>query len=75
MRTVGPLSVTWHRSPSSACAALSLSLSNAMVGLQATSRLACQIKLTKELDGLVVGIPDGAHNYMDHIPFDDRSAR
>lgn len=25
------------------------------------SRLSCQIKMTKELDGLVVGLPDGQH--------------
>ena len=38
---------------------------------QPTSRLGCQLKLTKELDGLEVTIPEDAHNLMDDIPFDD----
>ena len=37
---------------------------------QITSRLGCQIKLTKELDGLVVLLPKGSNNLMDHIPFE-----
>jgi len=34
------------------------------VGLTATSRLACQIVMTEELDGLVVSLPEEAHNMM-----------
>ncbi len=30
-------------------------------GAQPNSRLACQIKMSRELDGLVVGLPDGQH--------------
>ncbi|KAL9190351.1 hypothetical protein ACHAXT_007562 [Thalassiosira profunda] len=37
---------------------------------QLTSRLGCQIKLTKELDGLVVLLPGGSNNLMDFVPFD-----
>ena len=37
------------------------------------SRLGCRVVLTPELDGVVISIPDGAHNYMDDIPFKDRS--
>ena len=37
---------------------------------QLTSRLGCQIKLTKELDGLVILLPKGSNNLMDHIPFE-----
>ena len=37
---------------------------------QMTSRLGCQIKLTKDLDGLVVLLPKGSNNLMDHIPFE-----
>jgi ferredoxin len=40
-------------------------------GARETSRLGCQIVLTKDLDGLVVRIPSGANNIMDHIPFKD----
>ena len=36
-----------------------------------TSRLGCQIKLSIELDGMVVTIPDGANNIFDPIPFKD----
>jgi len=36
-----------------------------------TSRLACQIQLTPELDGLVIRLPKGANNLMDDIPFQD----
>jgi 2Fe-2S ferredoxin len=36
-----------------------------------TSRLACQIVLTKEWDGLVVKLPKGANNLMDFVPFED----
>ena len=32
--------------------------------LHATSRLGCQIKMTKELDGLVVTFPKGTSNMM-----------
>jgi ferredoxin len=35
-----------------------------------TSRLGCQIVLTKELDGLVVKLPRGANNLMDFVPFE-----
>ena len=37
---------------------------------QVTSRLGCQIKLTKELDGLVILLPSGSNNLMDFVPFD-----
>ncbi len=37
---------------------------------QLTSRLGCQIKLTQELDGLVILLPRGSNNLMDHIPFE-----
>jgi 2Fe-2S ferredoxin len=33
-------------------------------GLQATSRLGCQIVMTPELDGLVVRLPSGTRNQM-----------
>jgi 2Fe-2S ferredoxin len=33
-------------------------------GLQATSRLGCQIVITPELDGLVVKLPAGTRNQM-----------
>lgn len=33
-------------------------LAGAMCEPRATSRLSCQIELTQELDGLVVGVPD-----------------
>lgn len=36
-----------------------------------TSRLGCQIVLTKELDGMVVKLPKGANNLMDFVPFED----
>jgi len=36
-----------------------------------TSRLGCQVKITEDLDGLLIKIPGGAHNMMDHIPFED----
>jgi ferredoxin len=35
-----------------------------------TSRLGCQIVLTKELDGLVIKLPRGANNLMDFVPFE-----
>eukprot|EP00304_Pavlova_gyrans_P008549 CAMPEP_0206045454 /NCGR_PEP_ID=MMETSP1466-20131121/15964_1 /ASSEMBLY_ACC=CAM_ASM_001126 /TAXON_ID=44452 /ORGANISM="Pavlova gyrans, Strain CCMP608" /LENGTH=233 /DNA_ID=CAMNT_0053420393 /DNA_START=70 /DNA_END=771 /DNA_ORIENTATION=- len=38
---------------------------------QDTSRLGCQIRLSPDLDGMVVRIPMGANNMMDHIPFPD----
>lgn len=37
---------------------------------QRTSRLGCQITLTKALDGLVILLPKGSNNLMDDIPFD-----
>eukprot|EP00239_Pterosperma_sp_CCMP1384_P010188 CAMPEP_0197864076 /NCGR_PEP_ID=MMETSP1438-20131217/42009_1 /TAXON_ID=1461541 /ORGANISM="Pterosperma sp., Strain CCMP1384" /LENGTH=283 /DNA_ID=CAMNT_0043482183 /DNA_START=381 /DNA_END=1232 /DNA_ORIENTATION=+ len=37
---------------------------------QPTSRLGCQIVLTKELDGLKMTIPSAANNMFDHIPFE-----
>jgi ferredoxin len=37
---------------------------------QATSRLGCQVVLTADLDGLVVLLPRGSNNLMDHIPFE-----
>jgi ferredoxin len=36
-----------------------------------TSRLGCQVVLTKELDGMVIRLPKGANNLMDFIPFED----
>ncbi len=33
-------------------------------GLTVTSRLACQITLTEELDGLVVSLPAETHNFL-----------
>jgi len=42
---------------------------------QETSRLGCRLVFTPEMDGITVHIPNGANNWMDHIPFDDRSAR
>jgi len=36
-----------------------------------TSRLGCQIKLEASMEGLVLGVPRGANNMMDHIPFPD----
>ena len=35
------------------------------------SRLGCQLTLTPALAGLVVHIPSGVNNMMDHIPFED----
>lgn len=37
---------------------------------QLTSRLGCQIKITKELNGLVVLLPAGSNNLMDFVPFE-----
>jgi ferredoxin len=37
---------------------------------QSTSRLGCQITLTKALDGLVILLPEGSNNLMDDIPFE-----
>jgi hypothetical protein len=34
------------------------------------SRLGCCIQLRPELEGMVVHIPGGANNLMDHIPFE-----
>lgn len=34
------------------------------LGLTSTSRLSCQIEITKELDGLVVSLPKGTHNWL-----------
>jgi 2Fe-2S ferredoxin len=33
-------------------------------GLTHTSRLGCQIRMTEELDGLIVTLPSGTHNMM-----------
>jgi ferredoxin, 2Fe-2S len=33
-------------------------------GLTRTSRLGCQIRITEELDGLVVSLPDGSNNLL-----------
>lgn len=35
-----------------------------------TSRLGCQLVLTKDMDGLVILLPRGSNNMMDHIPFE-----
>jgi ferredoxin len=35
-----------------------------------TSRLGCQIVLTKEMDGLIIKLPRGANNLMDYVPFE-----
>jgi ferredoxin len=40
-------------------------------GPRETSRLGCQIVMTKDLDGLVIRLPAGANNLMDDIPFKD----
>lgn len=37
---------------------------------QSTSRLGCQITLTKALDGMIVLLPEGSNNLMDPIPFE-----
>lgn len=37
---------------------------------QSTSRLGCQITLTKALDGMIVLLPKGSNNLMDSIPFE-----
>lgn len=37
---------------------------------QVTSRLGCQIELTVDIDGVVVLLPRGSNNLMDHIPFE-----
>merc|ERR1719162_645362 len=34
------------------------------------SRLGCQIRLRKDLDGMVVTIPGNANNLFDDLPFD-----
>ena len=36
-----------------------------------TSRLGCQLTLAAHMQGMVVCIPDGSNNLMDHIPFPD----
>lgn len=33
-------------------------------GLTQTSRLGCQIRITEELDGLVVSLPEGSNNLL-----------
>jgi len=33
-------------------------------GLTRTSRLGCQIRITEELDGLVVSLPEGSNNLL-----------
>ena len=35
-------------------------------GLARTSRLGCQIRMTEELDGLVVSLPAATRNVLDH---------
>ena len=35
-----------------------------------TSRLGCQVVITKDLDGLVIRLPKGANNLMDFVPFE-----
>ncbi len=37
---------------------------------RATSRLGCQLRLTRELDGLALTVPPGVNNLFDHIPFE-----
>ena len=37
-----------------------------------TSRLGCQLTLTKDLHGMHLRIPADAHNLMDDIPFEDQ---
>lgn len=37
---------------------------------QDTSRLGCQLLLSKEIEGVVVTIPEDANNLFDHIPFE-----
>jgi ferredoxin len=37
---------------------------------RASSRLACQIVLEDSMDGMVIRLPRGANNLMDHIPFE-----
>ena len=39
-------------------------------GPRPTSRLGCQVVLSAELDGLILFLPKGANNIMDHIPFE-----
>ena len=39
-------------------------------GPRPTSRLGCKVVLTEELDGLIVFLPKGSNNIMDHIPFE-----
>ena len=34
-----------------------------------TSRLGCQIELDETMDGMVIRLPRGANNLMDHVPF------
>lgn len=36
---------------------------------RATSRLGCQIVLTKELNGVIIQLPRDANNLMDYVPF------
>jgi len=38
---------------------------------RSTSRLGCQVVLTKDHDGMVIRLPKGANNMMDFIPFED----
>ncbi|KAL3817157.1 hypothetical protein ACHAXA_006157 [Cyclostephanos tholiformis] len=35
-----------------------------------TSRLGCQLVLTSDMDGMVILLPRGSNNMMDHIPFE-----
>ena len=39
-------------------------------GPRPTSRLGCQIVLTPDLDGVILYLPKGQNNIMDHIPFE-----
>ena len=41
-------------------------------GCSDTSRLGCQVKLTTQMEGMVISIPSQANNLMDHIPFPDQ---
>jgi hypothetical protein len=39
---------------------------------QETSRLGCQLILSRQTEGFVVTVPQRANNLFDHIPFEDR---
>eukprot|EP00566_Odontella_aurita_P018066 CAMPEP_0113540130 /NCGR_PEP_ID=MMETSP0015_2-20120614/8311_1 /TAXON_ID=2838 /ORGANISM="Odontella" /LENGTH=328 /DNA_ID=CAMNT_0000439903 /DNA_START=79 /DNA_END=1065 /DNA_ORIENTATION=+ /assembly_acc=CAM_ASM_000160 len=59
----------WHERVGKACEDEQDMLDLAY-GPRETSRLGCQVVLTKEMDGLVVRIPGGANNLMDFVPFE-----